>query len=61
MVKYAGIEVKKCLQTKFGFNGGIERGSKGGLKTLKMLKNCSKLVFSDPHKIPPSDPIDPKL
>ena len=42
MVKYAGIEVKKYLQTKFGVNGGIERGLKGGLKTLKMLKNGSK-------------------
>ena len=61
MVKYAGIEVKKYLQTKFGVNGGIERGLKGGLKTLKMLKNGSKWVFYDPRKIPLSDTIDPKF
>ena len=60
-VKYAWIEVKKCLQKKFGVNGGIEWGFKGGLKNVKMLKNCSKLVFSDPHKIPLSNTIDPKF
>ena len=60
-VKYAWIEVKKCLQKKFGVNGGIEWGFKGGLKNVKMLKNCSKLVFLDPHKIPLSNTIDPKF
>ena len=60
-VKYAWIEVKKCLQKKFGVNGGIERGLKGGLKTLKMLKNGLKRVFYDPRKIPLSDTIDPKF
>ena len=60
-VKYAWIEVKMCLQAIFGVNGGIEWGFRGGLKTVKMLKNCSKLVFSDPHKITLSDPIDPNF
>ena len=60
-VKYAWLEVKECLQAKFGVNWGIEWGFKGGLKNVKMLKNCSKLVFSDPHKIPLSNSIDPKF
>ena len=60
-VKYAWIEVKKCLQTKLGVKRDIEWGFEGGLKTVKMLENCPKLVFLDPHRIPLSDPNDPKL
>ena len=60
-VKYAWIEDKKCLQKFFWGQWGIEWGFKGGLKNVKMLKNCSKLVFLDPHKIPLRDTIDPKF
>ena len=54
-VKYAWIEVKKCLQIKFGVNGAIEWG--GGSKNRE---NAQKLVFLDPHRIPLSDSNDPK-
>ena len=55
------LKSKKCLQTKLGVKRDIEWGFEGGLKTMKMLENCPKLVFLDPHGIPLGKPIDPKF
>ena len=54
------LKSKSAYRQNLGSIGVLSGGLRGGLKTVKMLKICSKLVFLNTPKILPSNHIGPK-